>query len=255
MIKNDRQGFGKRRSAEAEALRKAEENKRITQMAGAGIGVVVLLIIIGIAWFMWPVAEEPVTEAGADTGTSQVMPSDRPLAALDPAERNGYFTSAPEMMIDTSKSYSAVVTTEKGKMEFTLFDDVAPLTVNNFVFLANQGFYDGVTFHRVLQDFMAQTGDPTGTGMGGPGYQFADEFDPTLTFDKPGLLAMANSGPGTNGSQFFITHVPTPHLNQKHTIFGEITSGQDVLNSIRLREPSTDTQPGDKIVTIEIIEK
>lgn len=255
MLSNDKQGFGKRRSAEADARRKEEQNKRITQMAGAGIGVLVLLIIIGIAWAMWPAAEQPAVTTETGTEAGQAMASDRPLAAMDPAERNGYFTSAPEMVIDTSKSYSAVITTEKGKMEFTLFDDVAPLTVNNFVFLANQGFYDGVTFHRVIAQFMAQTGDPTGTGMGGPGYQFADEFDPTLNFDKPGLLAMANSGPATNGSQFFITHVPTPHLNQAHTIFGEITSGQDVLNNIRLREPSTDTQPGDKIITIEIFEK
>lgn len=137
-----------------------------------------------------------------------------------------------------------------------LFDDQAPKTVNNFVFLARNGFYDGTTFHRVLDGFMAQGGDPTGTGMGGPGYQFEDEISPDLTFDRPGLLAMANSGPNTNGSQFFITFVPTPHLNGLHTIFGEVIEGMDVVEGITRRDPDQNPDfQGDAIETITITEE
>ncbi|MCO5207010.1 MAG: peptidylprolyl isomerase [Anaerolineae bacterium] len=158
------------------------------------------------------------------------------------------------MVIDTDADYQAVIQTEKGDIRLKLFADQAPMTVNNFVFLANQGFYDGTTFHRVLENFMAQAGDPSGSGRGGPGYQFDDETDNGLTFDRAGLLAMANSGPGTNGSQFFITYEPTPWLDGNHTIFGELIEGQDVLDSIRLRDPATDPEPGDVIEAI-IIEK
>jgi cyclophilin family peptidyl-prolyl cis-trans isomerase len=124
--------------------------------------------------------------------------------------------------------------------------------VNNFVFLSQQGFYDGLTFHRVLEDFMAQGGDPSGTGGAGPGYQFADEVDNGLTFDRRGLLAMANAGPATNGSQFFITFVPTPHLNGLHTIFGEVIEGDAILDQIARVAPG---QPGDVIERIDIVEK
>ncbi|MGZ9236019.1 MAG: peptidylprolyl isomerase, partial [Anaerolineales bacterium] len=137
-----------------------------------------------------------------------------------------------------------------------LFDDQAPKTVNNFVFLARQGFYNGTTFHRVIEGFMAQGGDPTGTGTGGPGYQFEDEFSPDLTFDKPGLLAMANSGPNTNGSQFFITYDATPHLNNLHTIFGQVTEGMDVVNGITRRDPQQNpTFEGDAIESVTITEE
>jgi cyclophilin family peptidyl-prolyl cis-trans isomerase len=139
----------------------------------------------------------------------------------------------------------------KGDMRLALFDDEAPLTVNNFVFLANQGYYDGLTFHRVLADFMAQGGDPTGIGAGGPGYQFEDEVDTGLTFDRRGLLAMANAGPGTNGSQFFITFVPTPHLNGLHTIFGELIEGDDVLSSLTINPTSETVDVIEKIVIVE----
>jgi cyclophilin family peptidyl-prolyl cis-trans isomerase len=122
--------------------------------------------------------------------------------------------------------------TAKGEMSIELFATKTPKTVNNFVFLSRQGYYDGVTFHRVIEDFMAQGGDPTGTGTGGPGYKFEDEFDPSLKHDKQGVLSMANAGPGTNGSQFFITHLPTPHLDGKHSVFGQVTEGLDVLMSI-----------------------
>jgi peptidyl-prolyl cis-trans isomerase B (cyclophilin B) len=148
-------------------------------------------------------------------------------AALEPKQ----YASAPEMKIDTAKKYTATISTEKGDIVIELFAKDAPKTVNNFVFLARDGFYDGVSFHRVIPDFMAQGGDPTGTGRGGPGYKFEDEVDPAKnphTFDGPGYLAMANAGPATNGSQFFITYKETPWLNGKHTIFGKVVSGQDV---------------------------
>jgi len=160
----------------------------------------------------------------------------------------------PSGALDTSKSYTARFKTERGDIVVELYADRAPLTVENFVNLARAGFYDGTTFHRVIGGFMAQGGDPTGTGTGGPGYQFGDEFHPTLRHDGPGILSMANAGPGTNGSQFFLTYGPTPHLDNKHSVFGRITEGMDVLRSIRERDPQRDHQPGDRIQTIEISE-
>ncbi|MBN2391467.1 MAG: peptidylprolyl isomerase [Anaerolineae bacterium] len=159
------------------------------------------------------------------------------------------------MTIDPTKKYIATIETEKGNIVVELYAAKAPLTVNNFVFLAREGFYDNTTFHRVIKDFMAQAGDPSGTGMGGPGYQFADEFDADLTFDGPGILAMANAGANTNGSQFFITFVATPWLDGAHTIFGQVTEGMDALFSISLRDPQTATTPGDLIKTIRIAEQ
>ena len=131
-----------------------------------------------------------------------------------------------------SNQLSAVITTTKGDIHVTLFPAEAPLTVANFVNLVQRGYYDGLKFHRVLANFMIQGGDPTGTGSGGPGYRFADEFSPSLRHNSAGTLSMANAGPGTNGSQFFITHVPTAHLDDLHTIFGKVSSGQDVVDAI-----------------------
>jgi len=163
--------------------------------------------------------------------------------------------SPPTMQIDPAKSYEAVFKTEMGDFRVRLFPDEAPVTVNNFVFLARQGYYNNTTFHRVLPGFMAQGGDPTGTGAGGPGYSFEDEFDPDLQFDRPGLLAMANRGPDTNGGQFFITYAPTPHLSGLHTIFGEVVEGAEVLNGLRPRDPSANPDyEGDRLVSVEIIE-
>jgi cyclophilin family peptidyl-prolyl cis-trans isomerase len=160
----------------------------------------------------------------------------------------------PSGALDTSKSYRARFKTEKGEIVVDLFADEAPLTVENFVNLARAGFYDGTTFHRVIGGFMAQGGDPTGTGTGGPGYNFDDEFSPRLRHDSAGILSMANAGPGTNGSQFFITFGPTPHLDDRHSVFGKVAEGMDVLRSLRERDPARDRQPGDRIETIEIEE-
>jgi cyclophilin family peptidyl-prolyl cis-trans isomerase len=158
------------------------------------------------------------------------------------------------MEIDPKKTYTARMETEKGEMVIELFADKAPKTVNNFVFLSRQGFYNGIIFHRVIADFMVQGGDPSGTGTGGPGYKFEDEFDSSLKHDKPGVLSMANAGPGTNGSQFFITHVPTPWLDNKHSVFGQVAEGMDVLMSIPPRDPMNPEYPGVKIVKVTIEE-
>ena len=138
----------------------------------------------------------------------------------------------PEMKIDTDTQYFAVLDTTKGEIELQLFPEHAPKTVNNFVFLAEQSFYDGVSFHRVIDDFMVQTGDPTGTGRGGPGYRFEDETKGNPLKHEAKVASMANAGPNTNGSQFFITHSPQPHLNGKHTVFGKVTKGADVVDRI-----------------------
>jgi cyclophilin family peptidyl-prolyl cis-trans isomerase len=166
------------------------------------------------------------------------------------------YASQPQMGIDPNKRYLATFHTTKGDFTAELFAKQAPVTVNNFVFLARDGFYDGVTFHRVIRDFMAQGGDPTGTGTGGPGYKFDDEPGAlALKHDSGGILSMANAGRNTNGSQFFITFGPTPHLNGKHGVFGKVVQGMDVVNSLRERDPGRDRQPGDAIQSIEIREQ
>lgn len=162
--------------------------------------------------------------------------------------------SEPQLVIDPKKNYTATLKTSLGDIVVRLHAGKVPRTVNNFVFLAREGFYNGVSFHRVIKNFMAQGGDPTGTGTGGPGYKFADEFDPGLRHDGPGVLSMANSGPNTNGSQFFITHVATPWLDGKHTVFGKVIAGLDVLMSIPQRDPSRDREPGLGIQSVEITE-
>ncbi len=176
--------------------------------------------------------------------------------SINPANRNNMYQAPPEMEIDPTKSYVATIVTDKGDIVIDLFADRVPRTVNNFVFLARQGFYDDTTFHRVLSDFMAQAGDPTGTGRGGPGYRFADEFHPDLTHDGPGVLSMANAGPNTNGSQFFITYKATPWLDRRHAVFGRVSAGLDVLESLTPRDPSLNPSfPGDRIETIRIEER
>lgn len=143
------------------------------------------------------------------------------------------WSSPPAMQIDLKKTYRATIETNRGAIEIEFYSKHAPKTVNNFVFLAREGFYDGISFHRVISDFMIQGGDPTGTGRGGPGYKFEDEVKDNPLAHETGVISMANAGPNTNGSQFFITHAPQPHLNGKHTVFGKVVNGQDVVNAIR----------------------
>lgn len=166
------------------------------------------------------------------------------------------YSAPPAMQINPSKRYIAIFHTEKGDFQVELFAAQAPQTVNNFAFLAREGFYNGTTFHRVIRGFMAQGGDPTGTGTGGPGYRFNDEPGAlAIKHDSAGVLSMANAGPNTNGSQFFITFGPTPHLNGKHGVFGRVVSGMEVARSIRERDPQRDPRPGDKLVSVDIVEQ
>ena len=193
--------------------------------------------------------EQPVEEP-AEEPTEE---TDLPAMPENPPDRNGMYTEPPAMQIDPEKTYVATIATVKGDIVVELFAEKAPNTVNNFVFLARQGFYDNTTFHRVLEDFMAQGGDPTGTGTGGSGYSFADEFHPDLRHDRPGILSMANSGPNTNSSQFFITYEATPWLDDRHSVFGQVIEGMDVLTSLTLRDPSqSPASAGDLIETITI---
>ncbi|MEW5843940.1 MAG: peptidylprolyl isomerase [Bacteroidota bacterium] len=151
----------------------------------------------------------------------------------------------PEMQIDPKKKYTVSMNTSKGIIEIELYPEHAPMTVNNFVFLAKEGFYDGVSFHRVISDFVIQGGDPTGTGRGGPGYKFEDELKNNPLKHERGVISMANAGPNSNGSQFFITYSPQPHLNGKHTVFGKVVNGINVVDEI---------EQGDQMVQVTIIE-
>ena len=160
----------------------------------------------------------------------------------------------PEMALKPGHEYYAVLVTGKGTVRVRLFAEEAPETVNNFVSLARDGYYDGTTFHRVIKDFMVQGGDPTGTGAGGPGYQIPDEFHAELRHDRPGVLSMANAGPNTGGSQFFITHVATPWLDDRHAVFGEVVEGMDVVNAIEERDPQRAREPGETVERVEIEE-
>lgn len=167
------------------------------------------------------------------------------------------FTACPPMTLNPTKQYRAILHTERGNIMIELYANKAPIAVNNFIFLARNGWYDGVTFHRVIPGYLAQTGDPTGTGYGGPGYAFVNEILSDLKFDKPGLVAMANSGPDTNGSQFFITFAPAVQLDGKYTIFGRVVDGMNVAELLTARNPVQPgvLPPGDKIISVEIQEK
>ena len=167
------------------------------------------------------------------------------------------FTSCPPMAINRDKKYFATLKTDKGDIKLELFADKAPLAVNSFIFLAKNGWFDGVTFHRVVPGFVAQAGDPSGSGYGGPGYTFANEISPDLKFDAAGVLGMANAGPDTNGSQFFITYAPASNLDGSYTVFGRVVSGMDVLEKLTPRDPSQSMNlpPGDKILQVIIEEQ
>ena len=248
----------KKKIEERLKVQQRKKTERIIQWVGGGI---ILLVIIGSIWLLLPGRSSNVVEVPTDIPPLEEVPLNTPEPGFTPAATptdSGYkqYPEYPPMTIDPAKKYFAKFIMEKGG-EFTiqLFPDKAPLAVNSFVFLARDGFYDGVTFHRVLPDFMAQGGDPSGTGMGGPGYEFANE-DSDLTFDKEGVLAMANAGRDTNGSQFFITFGPQEYLNGGYTIFGEVTEGMDVVKSITLRDPEQNPDySGDVVTTIDITEE
>lgn len=227
-----------------EKARQKQQTEKTILYAGLAVAV---LIIIGIAWILWPgskPAETAATEAvnayNASTGSPKI------------------YDAYPPMTIDPNKKYLATFKMAKGgEFVVQLFPDKAPKTVNNFVFLARDGFYNGTTFHRVIEGFMAQGGDPTGSGTGGPGYEF--EYEPNdLKFDKAGVVAMANTGPATptNGSQFFITFAPASHLDGGYTIFGQVVDGMDIVNGITRRDPNQNPDyTGDVVESITITEQ
>ena len=210
-----------------------------------------------------PLSSSSVTSLPTSVSATAAPAPATDLGSLDPS-------GPPAFTIDVNNEYTAVIVTDNGDIHIKLFPAEVPNTVNNFVHLATTGFYDGVTFHRVIPGFMAQTGDPTGTGMGGPGYKFADEFHPDLRHDKAGVVSMANSGFGTNGSQFFITYTETIFLDglnpdgslkdcqsfqvSCHAVFGKVIEGMDILNAISPRDPQLASTDGDIIKTIRIIE-
>lgn len=222
------------------------------------VGVLVLLTIVGITLtWQWMGPADEVADAartGGSTGGNcggQVLTGALPAPTGDLNGKAQWDQPFP-LLIDTNCDYRATVTTSKGVIEIDLYEKLAPNTVNNFVALSESGFYDGIAFHRVIDQFMAQGGDPTGTGTGGPGYSFPDEFSANATHSKPGILSMANSGANTNGSQFFITYVPTPHLDafengiqrpcgqpgvSCHAVFGEVTEGMSALQSLNKVQP------------------
>jgi cyclophilin family peptidyl-prolyl cis-trans isomerase len=225
-------------------------------------GTLLLVLSLSLILAACGTSDLPTTPGDGDAAPQstpipvrEVPAGDGAAAALDPMDRVGMYDAPPPMTIDPETYYYATLVTEKGDVRVQLFADRAPMTVNNFVFLAREGYYDNTTFHRVLDDFMAQAGDPSGTGAGGPGYQFRDEFYPGLVFDKPGQLAMANAGPGTNGSQFFITFIPTDWLTNRHTIFGEVLEGFEVLDALTRRDPQVNPGfDGDILLTVLIEE-
>jgi cyclophilin family peptidyl-prolyl cis-trans isomerase len=228
--------MSKTRNATIYKRQRRRTRQKYVQIISIGV---VALVVLAIVWVEVS-SQKPKVETG------KIAPT---VIALQ-------FSSAPPMQIDTKKQYFATVKMAKGgEFVIQLFPDKAPITVNSFIFLANKGFFNGTTFHRVLEGFMAQGGDPTGTGMGGPGYEFVNEKN-DLAFDKAGVVAMANSGPDTNGSQFFIMFGPYGLSESGYTIFGQVTSGMDVVNGLTRRDPQQNpTFTGDAIESITITEK
>jgi len=212
--------------------------RKMDSMQFVAIGIILVVVVV-IAWLSFP---------GGKGGGDEVV--DAPVVTAK------QYDAPPPMSIDVNKQYFAIVKMAKGgEFIIQLYPDKAPITVNSFVFLAREGYYDGTTFHRVLPDFMAQGGDPTGTGGGGPGYEFVNE-DSDLTFDKPGVVAMANAGRDTNGSQFFVTFSPQEYLNGGYTIFGQVIEGMDVVMDIRLCDPQQNPNfVGDAIESVTIEER
>lgn len=242
--------------------RRAGAPPRQNPLPGILSAIVVVVLLLGLVLSL--VSNRGGTTATAPTSlafSAEPTTAAAPAAgnAAEVAARNDKYQAqgAPPMTIDPQKSYTATITTPRGDIVVKLRPDLAPKTVNSFVFLSREGFYNGVTWHRVLPNFMAQGGDPTGSGTGGPGYTVPGEFTDKVLFDKPGILAMARPGNNVdgNGSQFFITTAPAPSLNQQYTVFGEVQSGQDIVDGIPLRDPEQNpTTPGEQIVKITIAE-
>lgn len=230
--------------------KKQKRGMSLSSQNQALIAGAVILVVAVLVYFAMNAGKTPSQESAASAPQQAVAAEQAaPLAEMT-------YSSAPEMTIKPSVEYYAKFTMRKGGT-FTaqLFPDKAPITVNSFVFLAHEGYFNGVTFHRVIDGFMAQGGDRTGTGAGGPGYEFINE-DNDLIFDKPGVLAMANAGRDTNGSQFFITFDAADFLNGGYTIFGQVVEGMDVVNGLTRRDPMENPNyTGDVIASVEIIEK
>lgn len=231
---------------------KKQAVKQLTTMQQVAIAIA----IVGVIALIWVLLPGSKGSLGNGVPTVNSAAATEPVQVNAPASSGKQYASAPPMTIDVKKQYFATFKMANGgEFVVQLYPDKAPITVNSFVFLARDGFYNGTTFHRVLDGFMAQGGDPSGTGMGGPGYEFVNEKN-DLAFDKPGVVAMANAGPNTNGSQFFIMFAQYGLSENDYTIFGQVTSGMDVVNALTRRDPETNpTFPGDTIESVTITEK
>lgn len=249
---------------ETDRARKEHPQPRGIPGRGGVIAVaVIVLIFAGLGvWLVnrTPSQASPTEHTSTSTPTTHRVesptPGSQPPGTTGPPQvgQRKTYPQPPPMTIDVSKTYTATITTPRGDIVIRLRPDLAPKTVNSFVFLANEGFYDGLTWHRVIEDFMAQGGDPTGTGMGGPGYTIPAEFTKVVTFDRPGIVAMARRGDDINsaGSQFFITTAPAPFLNEQYTIFGEVIEGQEIVNGIPLRDPQRASEPGEAMLRVRV---
>lgn len=275
----DRRDLKKKRrtrmaASKAQAQRQSRSERDWTAWWWAGGIAAAILILGGILWFTVGPGKPSASKPTAITTQEPEALTERGALTMpaNPAERNNMYSAPPVLQIDPGRTYVATFETAKGDIVAELFAREVPGVVNNFVFLAREGFYDNTTFYRVLPGFMAQAGDPTGTGTGGPGYQLADEFHPDLKHDQPGILSMANRGADTNGSQFFFTYVPTPWLdaydengNLKecqrpdvacHAVFGRVIAGMDVLESLTPRDPGQNPDfDGDLLKTVRVEEQ
>ena len=218
-----------------EQIETAEQEARAAELSGTPT--------IAVNGYIFPLQQIPLNQDGLEFFIGLTRLAERQF-------------ELPEQVIDPDKSYQATIATEKGDIVIELFNDTAPINVNSFAYLAQNGWYSDVTFHRVLDGFMAQAGDPSGSGMGWPGYRCGDEVTPSRTFDQAGMVAMANSGANTNGGQFFITYGPTPHLNSGFTIIGQVIEGQEVADSLTRRDPQASPDfEGDRILDISVTEQ